>query len=302
MIGRNEMLLAILDPFDRPAQPQRGEANQHILRIKLAPHPEAAAHMAFEQMHGRERPLQDAGKLLAIAMRHLGGAVQLQNIPVGIVTRDGPAGLQRNARMAADGKIELDHRMGGPEGVLHVAVTLFDDHRLGRETRRELAGRRVCRHQGRQLVERDRDLLGRILGLIGVLREDRRDRLAHIANPIKRQDRLAIGHELLDAVVAEIDRRKAGEIAAGPGRHDAGRRQGLADLDRADPGMGGGRADHAHMQLKRKRDIGREQPAAPHQRVILEPRDARTDDSGPLRFCRFHRLFSLSLAGPCGEG
>jgi hypothetical protein len=38
--------------------------------------------MAFEQVHARQRPLQDAGKLLAIAMRHLGGAVQLQNIPI----------------------------------------------------------------------------------------------------------------------------------------------------------------------------------------------------------------------------
>ena len=78
--------------------------------------------------------------LLAIAVRHLGGAVQLQNIPAGIVARDGAAGLQRHARMAADGKIELDHRMGGAECLIEVAVVLLDDHRLGGEPRRELAG------------------------------------------------------------------------------------------------------------------------------------------------------------------
>jgi hypothetical protein len=32
------------------------------------------------------------------------------------------------------------------------------------------------------------------------------------------------------------------------------------------------------MQLMRKQDISREQPAAAHQRLILEPRDAGADD------------------------
>ena len=36
--------------------------------------------MALEQVHGSERPLQDAGDLLAIAVRDFYGAVQLQDI------------------------------------------------------------------------------------------------------------------------------------------------------------------------------------------------------------------------------
>src|SRR5205085_262178 len=36
MIGRDQMLATILDPFHRTAEPQRGERNQHVLGIKLA--------------------------------------------------------------------------------------------------------------------------------------------------------------------------------------------------------------------------------------------------------------------------
>ena len=53
MIGGDQMLAPVLDPFHRPAEPQRGEADQHVLGIELAADAEAAADMAFEQMHGR---------------------------------------------------------------------------------------------------------------------------------------------------------------------------------------------------------------------------------------------------------
>ncbi len=51
MVGGDEMLAPVLDPFHRPAEPQRGEADQHVLRIKLAADAEAAADMAFVEMH-----------------------------------------------------------------------------------------------------------------------------------------------------------------------------------------------------------------------------------------------------------
>ena len=55
MVGGDEMLVPVLDPFDRPAEPQRGEADQHVLGIELAAHAEAAADMALEQMDARQR-------------------------------------------------------------------------------------------------------------------------------------------------------------------------------------------------------------------------------------------------------
>ena len=47
----DEMLLAVLDPFYRALQPHRGDADQHILRIKFTAHTEAAADVPLKELH-----------------------------------------------------------------------------------------------------------------------------------------------------------------------------------------------------------------------------------------------------------
>src|SRR5262249_39114964 len=70
MIGGDEVFAPILDPFHRPAQPQRGDTGEHVFGIKFAAYAEAAAGMAFMEMdrgggapeHARERitiPMRD---------------------------------------------------------------------------------------------------------------------------------------------------------------------------------------------------------------------------------------------------
>ena len=51
VIGADQMLAPVLDPFDRPVQPHRGDADQHVLRIKLAADAEATAHMRLVDVH-----------------------------------------------------------------------------------------------------------------------------------------------------------------------------------------------------------------------------------------------------------
>ena len=53
MIGGDEMLAPILDPFHRPAEAERRGADQDILGIELATDAKAAADMAFVEMHPR---------------------------------------------------------------------------------------------------------------------------------------------------------------------------------------------------------------------------------------------------------
>ena len=65
MIGGDQMLAPVLDPFHRPAEPQRAEADQHVLGIKLAAHAEAAADVAFVEMHARRRAAEHAGQMLS---------------------------------------------------------------------------------------------------------------------------------------------------------------------------------------------------------------------------------------------
>ena len=149
----------------------------------------------------------------------------------------------------------------------------------------EFARRAIGREHGCERLDVERDLLGGVLGLIGIVREHDRDRLADIAHARSRQQRLAIGNERLDAIVAEVDRRQIGDVVDGPDRHHARRASAPRTVDLHDPPMRDRRAHDAHVKHVGKRDIGREQATAAHQRHIFEARHRGADDScrGSLR-------------------
>ena len=102
MIGGNQMLAAILDPFDRPPQAQRRGAYQHVLRINLAADAEAAADMPFVEVNRRGRASKHPRDLVAVPVRHLGGAMQFEHVARRVVAGDGAAGFQRHAGMPPD--------------------------------------------------------------------------------------------------------------------------------------------------------------------------------------------------------
>ena len=176
--------------------------------------------------------VEDFRKLLAVAVRHLGGAVQFQHVARGVVAGDGAAGLQRHRRMAADRDVDFDHGVRSAERGVDVAVALLDDHRLGREPV-DLDRVVVGRHHRRQFVELEHHVLGGVLGAIGIVGEHHRHRLADITHAAARQQRLAVRHQLLDPVVAEVDRRHVGDVLAGPDRDHA--RRGAARRRRRPP-------------------------------------------------------------------
>ena len=156
MVGADEMLAAVLDPFHRAREPHRRDADQHVLGIDLAANAEAAADMGFVHMDRRRAAPEHVGEQVAVAMRHLGGAMQFEDVARGVVAADGAARLQRHAAVPADGKIELDHRLGAREHGVDVAIALADDGRLGVAAGRELAGLRIGVEQHRQLGDVDR--------------------------------------------------------------------------------------------------------------------------------------------------
>ena len=210
MVGRDQVLAAVLDPFHRAAEALGGDQHQNVLRIKLAAHAEAAAGVAFMQVNLRRRKPEHAHQRVLVPVRHLGGAVQLQHVMGGVVETDGAARLQRHPGMAADGEVELDHRMGGGERRIDVAVAVAHGQRRGAAAVVEFAGRVARGQERRQRLDLDLDEIGGILGDIGILGEHRRDGIAHIAHPAPRQHRLAIGLDLFGRArgVAEVDRRE----------------------------------------------------------------------------------------------
>ena len=63
MVGGDEMLAPVLDPLDRPAEAERGERHEHVLRVELAADAEAAADMALVEMEPLERQAEQRGEL-----------------------------------------------------------------------------------------------------------------------------------------------------------------------------------------------------------------------------------------------
>ena len=61
---------------------------------------------------------------------------------------------------------------------------------------------------------------------------------------------------------------------------DAAQLQGLAGVDTQQPAMRDGRANHPHVQLVRKIDVGDEASPAPHERRIFKSQQTFADDLG----------------------
>ena len=284
VIGRHQMLAPVLDPFDRAAEPHCGETDEEILRVELAPDAEAAAGIAFLEHHPGRTAAEHAGERVAVAVRHLRGAVQLDNVTRRIMPRQGAARLERHAAMPTDREIEADDRLRPSECGIDFPVFGAHDQRLGRNSGGEAARRRLGVEQRRQLVRLDRDQIGGILGEIGVGREYGRDRLADIAQPVPRQQRLAIRAQCFARRVAKIDRRQIGNVLAGPDRRNAGRRERGPNVHFAQHGMGVRRAHDPHVQLMRKTEIADKLAAPRHERRVLKSRDRPADNPSWRRF------------------
>ena len=171
--------------------------------------------------------------------------------------------------MAPDCKIERHDCVRGLERQIDFTVRLSDDHRLGGQAFIKLARIAVGAQHRRQFVKLYNDGFGRVLRPIGIVRKHDRDWIADIAHAAACQHWLPIRNKRFHAVVAKIDWGQGAEIVAGPGGHNARIRPGRRRIDRNDPPVRNRGADNAHVELKRKRNIGREQPASLYQRAIL---------------------------------
>ena len=285
MVGGDQVLAAVLDPFHRTAEALGGDQYQNVFRIEFAAHAEAAAGVAFVEVDLRRRDPEHAHQRVLVPMRHLGGAVQFEHVMGGVVEADGAAGLHRHAGMTADGEIEFDHRMGGGERRVDVAKAVAHGERRGAAAVVEFAGRVARGHERRQRLDLDLDEIGRIFGKIGILGEYRRHGVADITHPAYSQHRLTIGFDLIGRArgVAEIDRRDVGDVGAGPHRHDAREPQCRCRVDAHDPAMGDGRPHHAHMELMGEGDVAGEQPASGHQRPVLDARHRMPEHAALVR-------------------
>ena len=155
--------------------------------------------------------------------------------------------------MAPDHQIELDDRMRGVERGFDVAKPLADRVGFAAMTGRVLARQFVGGQPDRQFLDLGGDEIGRVLGSIRVLGKNGGNRLADIAHPLPRQNRLQIGCQPRDIGLARADApaqphwRKIDDVAAGPYREDPRCGQGRGCIYGNDPAMRLGRAHNPHM-------------------------------------------------------
>ena len=217
MVGGDQVLAAVLDPFHRTPQPQRRDTNKHVFRIEFAADSESAADMAFEQIDAGRRTPQHSRNLIAVPVRHLGGAVHFQPIGRRIVATDSAAGFQRHAGVAADVERQADDGVRVAERGIDVAIFLADDRALARQPVGEFTGRCVGVQQRRKLLDLDYDMLGGVFGQIRIVGEYHGDGIADIAHPVASENGLAIQRERREFGEAKIDRRDVGDIGKAPG-------------------------------------------------------------------------------------
>ena len=252
VVGGDQVLAAVLDPFHRAVETHRRDADQHVLGIKFAADAEAAADVGLEARHRRRRPAEHARDQFLVPVRHLGGAVQFQHVARSVVAAERAARLQRHAGVPARGQVQFNDRVRGREHRVDVAVALREEGGFGVAAGRELAGLGASIEQRRQFLDLDRDQFGGILGNVRVFREHRGDRLADITHLVRGQHRLAVRRELLDRPLAEIDRADVVDVFRGPHRDHARQRARFAGIDRNDAAVRVIGAHHPHVKLARR--------------------------------------------------
>src|SRR5262249_45360347 len=122
LVGRDQMLVAVLDPLDRPTEPQRRRAGPNVFGIEFAANAEAAADLTFVQVNAMERQSEHRGERLAVVMWHLGSAVQSKDAALRFRHGNRPSGFERHAAVPADDQLQRDLRMRLRKGSVEIAI------------------------------------------------------------------------------------------------------------------------------------------------------------------------------------
>ena len=300
MAGAQHVLVAVLDPFHRPAEPARQIRDQQIFRIDVALDAKAAADVERDAADFCLGQPQHAGRLALEPMHHLGGGPDRHRIGARIVQADDAAAFHWQCDVAVMVETPLQPARRAFENGIGIAFAdgegadqvggefVVDDGGAGFE-------RFFWIEHRRQRLEIELDQLRRVLGGIAALRHDDRNRLADVADLVMGQQRLLRIDELVlhqrrpFARQRQLRIRHRRQLAdkLRPGQHmeNAGRRRGARHVDRLDARMRV-RAPHQHrMQHVRQFEIGNVLAAAGQEPPVLAPRHGAADEGGLVVHC-----------------
>ena len=191
LVGARDELGPGLDPLHRPAEADREQRDEHVLRVDAFLRAEPAAGVGRDDAHALDRQPDARGDGAAQVIGRLVRRPDGQALRRGVVLGAEPARLDRHRRHAPVGRVILDDHRGLGERAIDVADDLADAPddvaRPGVHLGRPGAHRRLgVDHRGQRLVL-DADELGRVGRHVRIGADDHRDRLADIARFAARQ-------------------------------------------------------------------------------------------------------------------
>jgi hypothetical protein len=216
LLGREQVLEAVLGPLHRPAQVDRRDRRDDRLGRRVALRAERAADVGDDDANRLRRAAEDVGELGERAVRVLRRAPHGQDAGLWVVARDCPARLDRDRRDPRHPVPAPDDVLGAREGGVGVAAGVPPaDERVPRLARIDDRLERLVVHL---------DELREVLGQRAALGDDAGDRLAGVADLALGQDRVLV---VADLHALDRDLRVAGDTAREVGgrddREDAGR-------------------------------------------------------------------------------
>ena len=189
VVDREEVLLPILGPLDRAAQPHRGEGHEQLVGVEQHDlRAEAAAHVRSDDLHAGFREAEQDRQAAANRCRRLGGVVDSE-----LLLRIRPPGPHCSRLHRAGGaSLETEMQALPVRGGLHRRT---DVAHLLQHLRGDVAGyivvdevlRGRChlrRDHHRQWLVVDLHELGCILGDVATVGHDERDGFAGIAHDL----------------------------------------------------------------------------------------------------------------------
>ena len=268
VVGGHHGLAALLDPPDGAAELHRGERDQHVFGIQLAADAEAPAHVHLRQAQGADGDAEDRGEDGAVDVDALGGADQVQLAPARVGGNgDEAARLERRRRLARIGEALADDHGGRVERPVDVADA-HRDHRdvvglgAGKEPRRAGGERIGHRGAGGEGIVDDVDALERVLGHVAIVGHDQRDGLAHVADHAAGDGGLQVPLGSRRGAHAVRDHCGLGHVGGGEDEPHTRQVEGPLGVDRDQPRVRMGRAQHGGVQHALHADVGHEAAGA----------------------------------------
>ena len=174
VIGRHQMLPAILDPLHRPPEAHGRPGDHEVLGVELAADAEAASHFELHEVDEVFGVAEEVGQDAPVEVRDLGHTPKPQHAGAGVEGGGEAACLQRHAGVALDGEAfphavpGAGHRLRGIAfGRLQPVHEVPADRRVEHGRARREGAPYVGEHLQRLVVDRDKveGVLGQVAAL-----------------------------------------------------------------------------------------------------------------------------------------